>query len=118
MQLALSSLFLSGGLNDHNMLLVRLVRDAAPRGSSVAVSHAVRSMWRQLSKPAASSGDPHTFWNPPIVQPTEKADVMRVCMQADPTAGFVGVCVQVRGRIGVHSLSQVLSTVLVCVFFC
>lgn len=39
--------------------------------------------------------------------------MLRFCVQADPAVAFV---VKVFGRVGVHSLSQVLSTVLVLYF--
>lgn len=51
-----------------------------------------------------------------FVQFSKKLMCYDFCVQADPAVAFV---VKVLGRVGVHSLSQVLSTVLVLYFiFC
>lgn len=53
---------------------------------------------------------------PGFVQSSEKLMCYVFCVQADPAVASV---VKVLGRVGVHSLSQVLSTVLVLYFiFC
>lgn len=53
---------------------------------------------------------------PGFVQSSKKLMCYVFCVQADPAVAFV---VKVWGRVGVHSLSQVLSTVLVLYFiFC
>lgn len=50
------------------------------------------------------------------MQSSEKLMCYVFCVQADPAVASV---VKVLGRVGVHSLSQVLSTVLVLYFiFC
>lgn len=111
--------FLSCGLNNHNMLLVSLVCDnAAPQGS--AAQSVTRSVQSQSNVPTAqqschSSVDRYIFRIPSgLCSPVKSRCDKILC--ASRSCGWICGCVQLIRRIGVHSLSQVLSTVLVFFF--
>lgn len=82
-------------------------------GLSVAVSHSVGSISNVPTAQQAchSSVDPYIFWIHPLCSPGKSRCDALLC--ASRSCGWICGCVQVMGRIGVHSLSQVLSTVLV-----
>lgn len=92
---------------------------AAPQAAAaqLATISCLKATCRRLCQPAARLRDGNASRGlPGFRQSSRKLMWYVFCVQADPGVAFV---VKVLGRVGVHSLSQVLSTVLVLYFiFC
>lgn len=93
-------------------------RFAAPRAAAAVADRSLLSQSQRADVPVCRSSQ---RWArlpdlPGAVQSSKKLMCYVFCVQADPAVAFVE---KVLGRGGVHSLSQVLSTVLVLYFiFC